>query len=64
MPGILTDAAVYAAIYPLLSHSVLKAGRFGKETLLELTETGAWPWVAAAVGVAFVIFGSLEATGL
>ena len=48
--GMLMGAAVYAAMFPALSRSILKKGDFGQITIPEIFRTGPWP-VVAGVGV-------------
>lgn len=64
MAGMLIGAAVYAAIFPVLSQSILRKGDFGQITIPELFRSGPWPVIAGAVVCIGVILLAVEYAGV
>lgn len=64
MAGMLIGSAVYAALFPALSKSILKKGDFGQITIPELFRSSPWP-VITGMGVCIgVILLALEYAGV
>ena len=58
--GMLTGAAVYAEIYPMLKGSVLSWGSFGKKSIPEVIGLNHWVVVAIFIAIYLAVFYLLE----
>jgi hypothetical protein len=64
MAGMLIGTAVYAALFPALSESILKKGNFGQITIPELLRSGPWPVVAGVAVSIGAILLAVEYAGV
>jgi len=60
VPGMVVGAGIYAALYPKLSVTILKLGKFDKETIPQVLGVRPWPVIGAAALAILVILAVLE----
>ncbi|MEJ2200766.1 MAG: YeeE/YedE thiosulfate transporter family protein [Desulfuromonadaceae bacterium] len=62
--GMLTGAAAYAEVYPVLKGNVLAWGSYGKISLPELLAISPWLIILTFIGIGMVMFAWFEKKGL